>query len=227
MTDRFRRNGMDMFDNIYRPERTQRNLFFRVLSYSGSCFISLLLFFAACTNPFATRDIEEPDLNNSSDIFDQAISSDIVLSNFRYAVVQKNISNYINCFVDPALAYNISYRFVPDQSLETDKFRDWDLNYEKIYLNTVFKQSSNISLDFLDPVIYTNISQAPDSVETNSFRYELRILIDGKEAVYSGWARMKLVKNITALWAIYYWEDAKLDEGDIKTWTSLKANYKN
>jgi len=193
----------------------------------GYKLIFLLILINGCTNPFTTRDIEEPDINNSSDIFDQPISHEIVLNNFRYAIIQKNISNYMNCFVEPSLAHNFTFTFAPDRSIESEKFLDWDLTYERIYLNTVFNQSTNISLEYLEEIIYTNISQSPDSVQTNSFKYELRISFENEEAVYTGLARMKLTKNINAMWAIYFWEDSKLAEPETTSWSNLKANYKN
>jgi hypothetical protein len=102
----------------------------------------------------------------------------------------------MNCFVDPALAYNFVYKFVPDPSAD-----------EESYLNTVFKQSVNISLEFFNEITYTNISQSPDSVQTNSFRYELRIVFEEEDGLFIGTARMKLIKDVNALWYIYYWED--------------------
>jgi hypothetical protein len=136
----------------------------------------------------------------------------------------------MNCFVDPALAYNFVYKFVPDPSAasaETDKFRYWTLYDEESYLNTVFKQSVNISLEFFDEITYTNISQSPDSVQTNSFRYELRIVFEEEDGLFIGTARMKLIKDVNALWYIYYWEDTKAEDIESKSWSILKATFKN
>jgi hypothetical protein len=196
-------------------------------NYYIKYFLILLTFvILACTNPFNTRDIEEPDGDNSA-IYDPPVSSNIVMANFRNAIIQENISNYMNCFVDPALAYNFVYKFVPDPSAETDKFRYWTLYDEKSYLNTVFKQSVNISLEFFDEITYTNISQSPDSVQTNSFRYELRIVFEEEDGLFIGTARMKLIKDVNALWYIYYWEDIKAEDLESKSWSSLKATFKN
>jgi hypothetical protein len=181
----------------------------------------------ACTNPFNTRDIEGPEIGDNSATYDPPVASNIVLTNFYYAIIQENISNYMNCFVDPNLAYNFTYQFVPDPGTETDKFRFWTLSDEESYLNTVFKQSSTISLEFMDNITYTNISQSPDSVQTNSFRYELRIVFEAEDALYTGTARMKLIKNVNALWQIYYWEDTKSGDTESKCWSNLKAAFKN
>ena len=182
----------------------------------------------ACTNPFNTRDIEGPEIGDNSAIYKLPLEPEIVIeTNFRYAIIQENISNYYNCFVDdPALAYNFVYKFVPDPSAETDKFRYWTLDDEKSYLNTVFFLSVNISLEF-DEITYINISQSPDSVQTNSFRYELRIEFEEEDALFIGTARMKLIKDVNALWHIYYWEDTKSEDLERKSWSSLKATFKN
>jgi len=197
-------------------------------NYYISFFLILVSFFIfSCTNPFNTRDIEGPEIGDNTAIYDPPVSSNIVLSNFRYAIIQENISNYMNCFVDPALAYNFVFKFVPDPSVETDKFRFWTLYDEESYLNTVFKQSTNLSLEFFDEITFTNISQSPDSVQTNSFRYELRVDFEEEDAVFIGIARMKLIKNVNALWHIYYWEDTKDNDLDSKSWSHLKATFKN
>jgi hypothetical protein len=188
-------------------------------------FMALAL--SACTNPFNSRDIEDPDIGDNTAIYDPPVSSNIVLSNFQYAITQENISNYMNCFVEPSLAYNFVYRFVPDPGVETDKFRFWSLYDEESYLNTVFKQSANISLEFFDDITYTNISQSPDSVQTNSFRYELRIVFEEEDAIFVGTMRMKLIKDMNALWHIYYWEDTKSEDLESNSWTNLKATFKN
>ena len=103
----------------------------------------------------------------------------------------------------------------------------WSLYDEESYLNTVFKQSNNISLEFIDEITYTNISQSPDSVQTNFFRYELRIVFEENDALFVGTARMKLFKDANALWHIYYWEDTRSSDLPSNSWSDLKATFKN
>lgn len=203
-------------------------MFSQIFKYTIMFFICLfLLTLLACTNPFNSREIEEPEIGDNLSIYDPPVSSNIVLTNFRYAIIQENISNYMNCFVDPALAYNFDFRFVPDPTTETDKFRFWTLYDEESYLNTVFKQAENISLEFFDDISFTNISQSPDSVQTNSFRYEIRIAFEDEDVLFVGTARMKLIKDANALWQIYYWEDNKAEDTNSKSWSNLKATFKN
>ena len=198
-------------------------------NYYITYYLILLSFvIMACTNPFNTRPIEDPENVDNPAIYKPPLEREIVIeTNFRYAIIQENISNYMTCFVDPALAYNFVFRFVPDPSVEADKFRFWTLYDEESYLNTVFKQSVNISLEFIDEIFYTNISQSPDSVQTNSFRYELIIEFEEEDALFIGTARMKLIKDVNALWHIYYWEDTKSEDLESKSWSILKATFKN
>lgn len=181
----------------------------------------------SCTNPFTTREAEIPSISDRSDIFDPPVAANIVLSNFRYSLIQKNISNYMRCFVDPELAYLLTYRFVPDPTSEIDKFRDWDLQSEQNYITTVFSQSNDLSLEYIEQPQFSNISQSEDSVVTDFFRYDLRVNFDNGPQIYSGLARMKLVKNVNAMWSIYYWEDISETGNNQQSWSYLKANFKN
>ena len=194
----------------------------RLLIYS-----CILIIFMSCTNPFTTREAEIPSISDRSDIFDPPVAANIVLSNFRYSLIQKNISNYMRCFVDPELAYLLTYRFVPDPTSEIDKFRDWDLQSEQNYITTVFSQSNDLSLEYIEQPQFSNISQSEDSVVTDFFRYDLRVNFDNGPQIYSGLARMKLVKNVNAMWSIYYWEDISETGNNQQSWSYLKANFKN
>ncbi|TFH01617.1 MAG: hypothetical protein E4H13_04400 [Calditrichales bacterium] len=193
------------------------------------CYLGILLItlIQACTNPFSTRDIETPDLQTKSDIFDQPITSEVVISNFRYSLIQKNISNHLACFSDPSMGYDYSYRFVPDADMDAIKFLGWNLDDEKNYLTAIFTQSDNISLVFRDVVTFTDITQSPDSVQTNPIRYELRINFESGEEVYTGTMFLKMSKNANALWAIYYWKDTRAETIEYRSWSNLKANKKN
>jgi hypothetical protein len=203
-----------------------KSVFYQML-YRLLIFSCIHIQYVSCTNPFTTRDVETPSISDRSDTFDPPVAASIVLSNFRYALIQKNISNYMNCFVDPELAYAIQYRFIPDPSSEIDKFRNWDIQSEQNYITTVFSLTEDVSLEFTEEPVFSNISQSEDSVVTDFFRYDLRIDFADGPQIYSGSARMKLVKNVNAMWSIYYWEDISEPGSDEQSWSYLKANYKN
>jgi hypothetical protein len=185
----------------------------------------VLFLMVACTNPFSTREVEEPGPEEGSDIFDQPINSEVVLSNLRYALIQKNISNYISCFIDTSLV-TMNYKFLPDQNVAKERFTGWDLQDEENYVRRLFNGSDQIGFEFIDKnITFTTITTSIDSVLTSPFRYELKIQFDTL-AVYNGKARMKLVKNVNSLWAIYYWEDFRDETNNPNTWSVLKAIYK-
>jgi hypothetical protein len=190
--------------------------------------IFVIILTASCTNPFSARDPEAPLPDKSSDIFDQPITHETVLSNLRYSLIQKNSDNYMNCLIDTALIPAMVFKFVPDQSAQIEKFRNWGLTDEQNYLRNVYSRAQTISFEYLDKDIsFNSITSSEDSVQSSLFRYELSAMIDSLE-IYTGKARMKLVKNANSLWAIYYWEDHRDDSNVINrnTWSVLKANNK-
>ena len=158
-----------------------------------------IFFFFSCADIFSTRDVEEPDTGQGTDLWETPISYDVVLRNFRYAVIQKNVSNYMNCFIDSSLQNGVRYRFVPDQRLQKEQFENWTLDDESTYLrNVIFNISQRpgaIDLNFLEEIVYTSIVSYTDSVETNPFAYELRLDFGDSTAVFSGFSRMKLIKD--------------------------------
>ena len=182
---------------------------------------------ASCTNPFATRSVEKPIADKNSDIFDQPTSSEVVLSNLRYALIQENVSNYMSCFIDTSLVPQFNYRFKPDESFPYERFQDWSLRDEENYLRNVFTAARTIGFEFTDAgtISFTPISTSIDSVQTSPFTYQLQVESDSVQ-IYTGIARMKLVKNSNSLWAIYYWEDTRNTESNPNTWSALKSIYK-
>jgi hypothetical protein len=189
--------------------------------------VMLGIFFISCTNPFSTRSAEKPQADKNTDIFDQPTRSEVVLSNLRYALNEKNLSNYMSCFIDTSFSQSFTFCFKPDESIPSERFQGWSIQDEENYLRNVFNNAQNISFEFLDKenITFTPISTAIDSVQTSPFAYELKV--EFKEPVtYSGIARMKLIKNSNSLWAIYYWEDTRNAENYSNTWSVLKADYR-
>jgi hypothetical protein len=179
-----------------------------------------------CTNPFATRPVEKPDADKYSDIFEQPTSSEVVLSNFRYALIQKNVSNYMSCFIDTSLVQQFKFTFNPDESIPSERFQNWSLQDEETYLRNVFSRTGTVQLEYIDKNIsITPISSSLDSVQTTPFAYQLKITMD-ETKTYSGIARMKLIKNSNSLWSIYYWEDTRDNSDSSVTWSTLKATYR-
>jgi len=193
------------------------------MSKNRYTILSLFALLISCTNPFTTRDVEPPGDKTQSDIFDQPTSSEIVMSNLRFALEQMNSENYIKCFVDSSQTTDYPFVFQPDQNIDYIKFSGWQLTDERNYINKIFNSSKNIVFTYLDNPQPQPIASAINLAETPYFRYELTV-DNGETAVYQGKARMRLVQNDQTLWSIYYWEDTRDDTQNPNTWSLLKAN---
>ena len=195
----------------------------RLLSIATVFAVSLIF---SCTNPFMTRDVENPDEDESADTYYSPTDAITVFQNLKFALEEKNEFNYISCLVDTSLAGTFPYFFEPDKSVQWQKLLNWQLADERNYINKIFKESSTVTFSYLSDPDPQSINNSIDQAETRYFIYELTKVTD-KEYVYTGKARMKLIKNELSLWSIYYWEDARDDSENPNTWSQLKSDYKN
>jgi hypothetical protein len=189
------------------------------------CFGTFLLV-CGCTNPFSTRSVETPDNTQESDIFDVPTSFEKVFSNLKFALEQKNVVNYMNCLVDTALSAAPPYRFIPDPTIQWNELTNWQLEDERNYVNKLFKDAVKISFEYLTDPDPQLISNSIDIAETRFFLYQFKITLD-TEIVFTGKARMRLVKNELSLWSVYLWEDFRDESDNPDTWSELKARYRN
>ena len=188
-------------------------------------FLGFIMIFG-CTNPFATRDVEIPDINNKADTYFSPTEAITVFQNLKYALEEKNEFNYISCLADTSLSGTYPFYFIPDKTVQWQKLLDWRLSDERNYVNKVFNESSMITFNYLSDPDPQSTDNSIDQAESRYFLYELKIVTD-KEYTFTGKARMKLIKNELSLWSIYYWEDARDDSENPDTWSKLKSDYKN
>ncbi len=134
-------------------------------------FAILCLLILGCTNPFATRDVEMPPTNRGSSTFDLPTRVDIVFSNLKYAIEEKNPANYMRCLVDTSLVVQTQFIFVPDQNIQIERFANWTIESERDYFTRLANEESTISVEFTQPIIIENISTA----ETEPFAYQIRL----------------------------------------------------
>lgn len=187
--------------------------------------ISLLLF--SCTNPFSVRDAEVPSGN--SDTFDDPRQEEIVLSNLRFAMIQKNATNYSRCFVDYGYNSIQKFKFIHDQRINDERINNWTYSDEKEYFRTITTRDSLISINFdiIDSLSFNSIlPQERDSVWTN-FNYVITLNFKNSNFEYRGQSIIKLVKDtVNPLWSIYYWEDLPGNDNYIETWSILKLKFR-
>jgi hypothetical protein len=184
-------------------------------------FISLffILTFIGC-DIFNTRVPEPPSEQSSNYI--QPTAPQIVITNFKNAIEDYNVDNYIKCFVDTSFS-DKHFEFV--HSLETgidrSLFYGWNLESEHHYLINLGKPPYGIA-----GLILTNersINVTSDSVIYN-YDYSLTYPHGNPNfpTSFSGNLQFYLsVDRNRTNWSIYKWLDFKT--GSAYTWSYLKA----
>ncbi len=192
-------------------------------------FLSILTL-TYCTNPFSLRDVEEPGFGSDWVRYAPATYADSVLYNFKLAIANKNISEYMRTLVDPAKADAPSFSFVPDPYFVNDFPAKWTLDDERNFFAQLVQSEKEeypkLSLNFSEPIATRPITpiSVDDSVEFNS-AYALWVDYGDSSEVYEGVARFKLYHSKSAppeTWHIYYWQDNAVEQNHDKTWTYLK-----
>ncbi len=206
-----------------------------VLIFSG------ILFIWSCTNPFSSRadKVEKPEIQTPGSGYDftPAINPDIVFLNFEKSIAEKNIEEYMRCFVPQTQTTPPGFYFEADPYYGSEfENRPWTLFDERNYFTQLTVSGKGVYPILTFSVVDTSISWRPitptsvnDSVETNNFRYQLLIRSSlDSTAVFQGYARFKLFKSKTPpeTWHIYFWQDLAFQNQHKKSWTFLKLLYR-
>ncbi len=202
-----------------------------------------VLWLSACTNPFTTREnqVEKPvqGTPGNGTVYDPAVNADIVFVNLKKAIREKNIDEYMKCFVPEAQSGQTHlFEFVPEQHFinEFNK-QPWTLNDERNYFIQLSQSQKNtypkldLSLNAGQPITLNPITPTSvnDSLETGSVKYQLTILYSADSVkIYSGVLQFRLFKSVTPpeIWYIYYWQDNAINKEYNKSWTALKLFYR-
>jgi len=187
--------------------------------------LTILVLIAACENPFSTRTPEPPEQNSST--FIPPTSPDIVFINLRVATQEKNVENYIRCFVDTTRS-NQRFTFTPDQRAIANHpgvFDFWQLEDERRYLTRLFQAMPNDSTRTLAFTTERRTEDAAQATFNQSYEIRIRHTRQGGTipipTLYRGLSNFMLEKNETGDWAIYRWED--FTNGVDPSWSELKA----
>ncbi len=195
------------------------------ITYKYILTISLIIL--SCTNPFSVREAEPPDISNNSDTYEEPFRSESVLSNLKYALIQKNITNYEKCFVSVNSATSFTYNFLHDQRIEGSLLSDWTLTDEIQYFGNIINSDTlkSIEINFTNNLSHQQITTHPDSVWTG-LDYDLSLIFNESFFNYKGQAIFKLVKNKDGIWSIYYWEDRPATDNYENSWSILKLKFR-
>ena len=187
--------------------------------------IILLLFLNQGCGLFNTREVEQPVDPRSN--FIPPTAPEIVIVNFITAIAEKNLNNYMACFVDTTYSTRkFSYTADIASQIQYPVFRYWNLSYENSYftnLRSLTNPASSSNLFLSNEIVTTTI----DTVVYDS-DYLLHVEHQ-KQAVaqtVKGKLRLVLSADSRNLWSIHRWIDYKVNDGDT-TWSVLKANFTN
>jgi hypothetical protein len=181
------------------------------------------MLFGGC-DLFGLRDVEAPTESRSH--FDPPVTPYVVISNLIYAINEKDINNYINCFVDTAYTSKwFVYTADISSQIQYPIFLNWTLSNEKTYFNNLLSLTGNnfsyLGLSEENMVEYSDsaVYDADYSLRFDHQKTNVATVLNGK-------LRFILVINSKNLWSISRWIDFKSADTDT-TWSVLKANFSN
>jgi hypothetical protein len=177
----------------------------------------------------ATRTPEEPTGNRGT--YEPPTSPQIVIENFRNAVIEKNTQNFMLCLADPTRS-RATYVFEPSAEVGARFqaiFQSWSLNRERqAFLSLIARLPTDVSLG----LEFTNGSVAfssPDSlVWVGEYRLSTKLDLAGVPNVLTGTMVLSIQPEASGLWSIARWGDAKRTADTLEsTWSILKAQLSN
>ena len=188
--------------------------------------IMLALYFALSFYSCALRNAELPVTSRNT--FVPPTSPDLVMVNLQFSVIEKDINNYIACFVDTNYSLR-KYTYTPDvvSGIQYPTlFRFWNLSSEKTYFTSL--------LSLTDPTSASNLffsnSELNSFGDTAFFDADYLLHVDHQKnsvaKTLKGKIRLILSSDSRNLWSIHRWIDIQSISSDT-TWSVLKANFSN
>ncbi len=186
-----------------------------------------IIWMTSCKNPFATREAEPPNTNQSSWRF--PVDPAIVLENMKFAFLEKNVENYLQCLADS----NALFKFIPDDYEATTNsgiFERWNLSLEQSYVNKIFTSIPDDSTRKLEFSADIKRNDFPDSVQIRTdYAIELHhILSKSYPKQAKGKADFWFIRR-NGYWVITRWDDHETEIDSIASrlpsWSTIKASF--
>lgn len=181
----------------------------------------IFLFLSSCT----LRDSESPVTSRTT--FYPPTSPDLVMINLQYSIIEKDINNYLQCFVDTSQSLK-RYRYTPDltSGIQYPVFNNWSLSNEKSYYTSLLSLTSVTTSSNL---FFSNSSLNVLS-DSAVFDAEYLLHIEHQKVNVAkslkGKIRLILASDNRNLWSIHRWIDIQSVNNDT-TWSVLRANFSN
>lgn len=187
--------------------------------------ILLALYISAALYSCGLRDAETPVTSRTT--FIPPTSPDLVIVNLQYSIIEKDLNNYMQCFVDTN--YNPRrYTYVPDvaSQIQYPIFQFWKIQNEKTYYTSL--------LSLTPPAATSNLffsnSTLNSFADTAFYDADYLLRVDHQKTnvakTLKGKIRLILSADSRNLWSIHRWIDIKSGNTDT-TWSVLRANFSN
>lgn len=188
-------------------------------------FLTIILLPLSACDLFTTRNAENPDQTRSN--FQPPVEPAIVIENLKSSLSDKNVQNYIACFVDTIFA-NQTYNFSASSeaiSLYQIFVQGWGLNEERRYFSSV---TNRVPVDFPISLSLSNENYSSLSGDSlvYSATYSLNLPVSSSDPVpqnYAGNLQFNMLRDSRSEWVIYYWKDTKSES--LPSWSELKGSF--
>jgi hypothetical protein len=188
-------------------------------------FISIILLSLTACDLFTTRNAENPDQTRSN--FQPPVEPAIVIENLKSSLSDKNVQNYIACFVDTIFA-DQTYNFSASSeaiSLYQIFVQGWGLNEERRYFSSV---TNRVPVDFPISLSLSNENYSSLSGDSlvYSATYSLNLPVSSSDPIpqnYAGNLQFNMLRDSRSEWVIYYWKDTKSES--LPSWSELKGSF--
>ena len=189
-------------------------------------FILFAIILGGC-DLFTTRSAEAPTQARSD--FQQAVTPDLVISNFVSSLKDLNTQNYLSCLSDLSTSQKV-FTFSPSSSAISqypNLSDNWGKKNEESYLNNIIaKITSNLPIT----LTLSNISESPQGdslVYTASYSLNVPTSDATLPQNYQGTLIFYMIRDAQSIWSIYYWQDTKNNSSNLPTWSDLKGRTSN
>lgn len=181
-------------------------------------FVFLIIGLSSC-DLLTTRNPEKPDALASNNI--PATSPDLLFSNFKSALEEKIVENYMQCFVDKSFLQK-EFRFI-SATTQYPILNNWNLDLEKQnFVN--LKSRSKPGKSILVELSNTITTQFGDSaIYQIDYSFSLTANDQNINGVYKGRSEFKIFldKRNPPQWVIAEWRDFTI--GNSLSWSELKG----
>lgn len=186
--------------------------------------ILAVLFLGSC-GLFDSRSVEPPTESRST--YTPPTSPYIVITNLNFAIAEKNLDNYMRCFVDSNFSLR-RFSYFPDAvSLASyPVFLNWSLYNERIYYSNLITSTDPNSATNLFPDNLTVNNAIDSAVADMDYILVFNHNRGNVPKEVKGKLRFIMGTDSRGLWSVHSWYDF-INENNDTTWSFLKANFVN